>query len=80
MPTRADVTFHEALEMIESLPEDQQESLIEILQLRLQEHRRERLALSIKEARQEYKRGEVRRGTVADLMKEITVKDRGLAA
>lgn len=75
MPTRADVTFQEALEMIESLPEDQQESLIEILQLRLQEHRRERLALSIKEARQEYKRGEVRRGIVADLMKEITVEE-----
>ena len=65
-------TFDEALEIIESFPEDQKESLIEIVKRRLTEERRERLAQTVKEVREEYARGEVRRGTVDDLMLEIT--------
>jgi hypothetical protein len=65
-------TFQEALDIIESLPEDQQEDLINIIQRRRLERRRELIAESIKEARAEYARGEVTRGTVDDLMQEIT--------
>ena len=61
-------TFQEALDIIESLPEHQQEDLINIIQRRRLERRRELLAESIKEARAEYARGEVTRGTVDDLM------------
>ena len=64
-------TFDEALEIIESFPEEQKESIIEIVKRRLTEERRERLAQTVKEAREEYTRGEVRRGTVDDLMLEI---------
>ena len=63
--------FQEALELIEALPEDQQEDLINIIQRRRIERRREVLAESIKEARAEYNRGEVTRGTVDALMKEL---------
>jgi predicted DNA-binding protein (UPF0278 family) len=66
------VTFDKALEIIESFPEEQRESIIEIVKLRLAEERRERLAQTIKEAREEYNRGEVRRGTVDDLLREIS--------
>ncbi len=65
-------TFDEALEIIESFPEEQKESIIEIVKRRLTEERRERLAQTVKEAREEYARGEVRRGTVDDLLLEIT--------
>jgi ribosome recycling factor len=65
-------TFNEALEIIESFPDEQKESIIEIVKRRLTEERRERLAQTVKEAREEYARGEVRRGTVDDLMLEIT--------
>ena len=65
-------TFDEALEIIESFPEEQKESIIEIVKRRLTEERRERLAQTVKEAREEYARGEVRRGTVDDLMLQIT--------
>jgi ribosome recycling factor len=65
-------TFDEALEIIESFPEEQKESIIEIVKRRLTEERRERLAQTVNEAREEYARGEVRRGTVDDLMLEIT--------
>ena len=65
------VTFQEALDIVESLPEDQQEDLINIIRRRHIERRRDLLAESIKEARAEYARGEVKPGTVDDLMKEL---------
>jgi len=66
------ITFQKALEIIESLPEDQRESLMDIVRRRLIEERRDRLAQSIKEAREEYKRGKIRKGTVDDLMNELS--------
>jgi len=53
-----EVTFQDALEIIESLPEEQRESLMEIVKHRLLEERRDRLAQRIKEAKEEYKHGE----------------------
>ena len=66
------ITFQKALEIVESLPEEQRESLIDIVKRRLIEERRDRLAQSIKEAKDEYKRGEIKRGTVEDLMHELS--------
>jgi len=66
------VTFQDALDVVESLPEYQQEDLIEILQRRRIERRRELLAESIKEGRDEYAKGKAARGTVDDLMKELS--------
>ncbi len=66
------VTFDEALDIIESFPEKQRESIVEIVKRRLTEERREQLAQTIKESREEYARGEVRRGTVDDLVKEVS--------
>ena len=65
------VNFQEALEIIESFPEEQRESLIEIVKCRLVEERRDQLAQGIKEAREEFRRGEVKSGTVDDLMREL---------
>ena len=59
-------TFQKALEIVESLPEEQRESLMDIVKRRFIEERRDRLAQSIKEAREEYKRGKMRKGTVDD--------------
>ncbi|HEX9665564.1 MAG TPA: hypothetical protein VGA95_03305 [Thermodesulfobacteriota bacterium] len=72
MSSRRKVTFQDVLDMIESLPEEQQENLIAITRRRLIEHKREVLAERINEAREEYRLGKVRRGTVGDLMKEIS--------
>lgn len=66
------ITFQKALEIIESLPEEQRESLIDIVKRRLIEERRDRLAQSIKEAREEYERGEIKKGNVDDLMHELS--------
>jgi hypothetical protein len=64
-------TFDEVLDMIDSLPVEQKESLIEIVRNRLIEDSRDRLAKNIKKARKEYGRGEIGRGTVDDLMDEL---------
>ena len=66
-----EVTFQDALEIIESLPEDQRESLMELVKNRLIEEKRDRLAQSINEAREEYKRGEFRKGSIENLMRDI---------
>ncbi len=65
------MTFQDVLEMVETLPDSLQEELIEIIRRRRLERRRIGLAGSIAEARAEYDRGEVRRGTVDDLLREL---------
>jgi hypothetical protein len=62
--------FQEVIEAVETLPPDDQELLIEIVRRRLIGQRRAELAAEIAEARRAYQRGEVRRGSVADLMEE----------
>jgi ribosome recycling factor len=65
-------TFQRVLEIIEALTEEERESLIQIVNKRLIEERRDRLAQSIKEAREEFSRGEFAKGTVDDLMGELS--------
>jgi len=63
--------FQEVIEMVESLPPDDQALVLEIVRQRLIQHRRTKLAADVAEAREAYQRGDVRRGMVADLMKEL---------
>ena len=72
MSSRDTVTFQEALEVVESLPEYQHEDLIEIIRKRRLERRRESLGENIKEAQAEYAMGEFTKGSAEDLMREIS--------
>jgi len=63
--------FQEAIETVEALPPGDQELLVEIIRRRLIQQRRAELVADIADARNAYQRGEVRRGTVADLMEEL---------
>ena len=65
------VTFDRALRAVESLPEKQRDDLVEIVRRRLAESRRDSLAREVREAREEYARGKVRKGTVAELLKDL---------
>jgi len=67
----ASYCFQEVIEAVEALPPDDQELLIEIVRQRLIQQRRAELAADIAETRSAYQRGEVRRGTIADLMEEL---------
>lgn len=63
--------FQEVIETVEALPPDDQIMLIEIIRQRLIEHRRTELASDIAEARAAYQSGDVRRGSVTDLMEDV---------
>lgn len=63
--------FEMVLESIETLPEEDQLVLIDLIRKQLAEQRRAEIAANIAETRQEYQAGRVRRGTVEELMAEL---------
>lgn len=71
MTETATYQFRDILEVVETWPLKDQSLLIEIMQRRLAEKRREELALEIKEAREDYQLGNVNRGSLSDLMAEL---------
>lgn len=62
--------FAEVVEAAEQLDEAAQAELIAILERRLAERARERIAASIDEARAEFARGECRVMTAAEIVRE----------
>jgi len=72
MSPRNTTTFQEALDAIESLPEIQQEDLINLIRRRLVEQRREKIVKGVREARREYTSGEVKKGSLDDLMRDLS--------
>ena len=63
--------FDEVLDAADALPIQQQEDLVRILKSRMIDQKRESLAQSVREARAEYAHGDVKKGTVADWMKDL---------
>ena len=63
--------FQKAIDAVEALPADDQALLIDIIRQRLIQQRRAELTAEVAEARAAYQRGEVHRGTVAELMEEL---------
>jgi len=64
----ASFRFQDLVEAIETLPLEDQALLIEIIRKRLIQQRRAELVKEVAEARNAYERGEIQRGTAADLM------------
>jgi hypothetical protein len=71
MSERGTSAFQTALETVDRLTLEEKEMLLEIAYHRVIEQRRVHLAREIAEAREAYQRGEVRRGTVDELMAEL---------
>ena len=64
-------TFAEVLETIEKFSIDEKEILVDIVQNRLRDDKRQRIIKSVKEAQQEFERGELKPASVDDIMREI---------
>lgn len=64
-------TYGQVLDSIEALPDDQQESLVELMQKRLAERRRAVLVDAVQEARREFKSGKCRPATPAEIMRKV---------
>ena len=65
--------FQKALEVVEALSIDDQAILVEIIQQRLRQQRRDELLQEVGRSQQEYEAGTVRRGSVADLLAELAL-------
>ena len=63
--------FAQVLDSADGLDIAEQESLVEVLQRRLAEHRRAELAAAVKSARHEFKAGRCRPATPAQIIKRI---------
>ena len=64
--------FGEVLEAVDQLSLGEKEALIDVLNRRIIEARRDELAQDIKEANREFREGRASPTTPDDLMKEIT--------
>jgi len=64
-------TFAEVLETIETFTVDEKETLVDILQNRLRETKRQRIVDSVKEARREFEKGKLKPVSVDEIMREI---------
>ncbi len=63
--------FNEALELVDSLPLEEQEQLIEIERKRIIERKREILSQNIKEAQTDIEKGNYITGNAKEIMKAI---------
>jgi hypothetical protein len=63
--------FAQVLDSAADLAVDEQESLVELLQHRLAEHRRAELVAAVKSARREFKKGRCRPATPAQIVKRL---------
>jgi hypothetical protein len=63
--------FAQVLDSAGDLAVDEQESLVELLQHRLVEHRRAELVAAVKSARREFKEGRCRPATPAQIAKRL---------
>lgn len=64
-------SYGQVIDSIEALPDEQQESLVELVKRRLAERRRETLIKSVAEARKEFKSGKLRSASPADIMRKV---------
>jgi hypothetical protein len=65
------ICFADLVEMIDRLPLDERESLVDVVRKRIADDGRRRIAASIRSARREYARGRCRSTTPEELMREI---------
>jgi hypothetical protein len=63
--------FAQVLDSADDLAIEDQESLVEVLQRRLAEHRRAELVAAVKSARREFKTGRLRPATPAQIVKRL---------
>jgi hypothetical protein len=64
-------SFAQTLDVIESLPVDEQEDVLEVLQRRLAEHRRAELVATVKLSRKEFAAGKCKPASVAAIMRQV---------
>ena len=65
------LSFQDLIDAVEAMPLDDQSMLVDLINKRIQEKRRADLVAEVRAARDAYARGEVKQGTLEDLMKDL---------
>ena len=65
------MSFQDLIDAVETMPLDDQAMLANLINKRIQEKRRAELLAEVQEARDAFSRGEVKRGSFEDLMKDL---------
>ena len=63
--------LQQALDIVEALEPEEQAILLNVISKRLAQQRRNELIEDIAQARNDYQKGNVKRGSIADLMAEL---------
>ncbi|MGI2903418.1 hypothetical protein [Tolypothrix sp. VBCCA 56010] len=63
--------FQKAIDAVEALDPEAQVLLVDIISKRLKQQRRDELLKEIAQAENDYAQGNIRRGSMADLMAEL---------
>ena len=63
--------FAHTLDVIESLPVDEQEDVLEVMQRRLAERRRAEFIATVKQSRKEFAAGKCKPASVAAIMRQV---------
>jgi predicted AAA+ superfamily ATPase len=71
MSTHQETSFQKAIDVVESLPFDDREELLEILRMRIAEQRRDEIAANAREALQAVREKRAKFGTVEDFKKDL---------
>ena len=71
MPAASGATFQEALDLVESLPLDAQEELVELLQHRMVERRRTQIGRNARAVKHAIRHGKAQIGSVEDLERDL---------
>ena len=64
-------TLQQALNVVESLDLEEQAILVNIISKRLSQQRRNEMLQEVVQARSDYQQGNIKQGTIADLMAEL---------
>lgn len=64
-------TLQQALDVVEALDPEEQAVLIDIISKRLSQQRRHELLKEVAQARHDYQQGNIKQGSVADLLAEL---------
>lgn len=64
-------TLQQALDVVEALDPQEQAILVDVISKRLSQQQSPELLKEVTQARQDYQQGNIKRGSVADLMAEL---------
>jgi len=66
-----DTPFQKAIDAVESLPYEDRKELLEVLRMRIAEHRRDEIAANARETLQAVREKQAKFGTIEDLKKDL---------